>query len=92
MKKIIICTLCIIFLTTSLLGCNSSSNKTNPSENEESHEQTTLATNSKSQLEYECGKLAYDNLVASIDLCHMLSDSIYNAWIFAIYEADDYGP
>ena len=40
--------------------------------------------------QYACGKAAYDQLNVAADICVRVMDSVYNAWYFAIYSADDY--
>ena len=40
--------------------------------------------------QYGYGKSAYDSLVRSEKICTEMSDMIYEAWYFAIYNADEY--
>jgi hypothetical protein len=42
------------------------------------------------QKQYECGKSAYDSLTRSEDICVQMADVVYEAWYFAIYDAEDY--
>ena len=46
---------------------------------------------SKTKKQYECGKTAYDELLSAADICFTIGSTIYDAWYFAIYEADEYG-
>lgn len=89
MKKIIAGILCICLLTTALYGCNSSSDA-QPTESTLPTENITTTTISRTQLEYECGKKAYDELIIAADICENMASGIYEAWRFAIYDADDY--
>lgn len=81
MKRIISAIICCVLLTALLGGCDTTSNTTGG----------TSSGTDKTQAQYECGKKAYDELVKASDICEEMGDVIYNAWYFAIYEADDYG-
>lgn len=85
MKKWIIYSLCVCMLLLSLSSCNSQD-----AENSKQDSPTVEATLSKTQLEYECGKKAYDELVTASEICKAMGDGVYGAWYFAIFEADDY--
>lgn len=44
----------------------------------------------KTEAQFECGKETYDSLNTASDICVEMMTSIYNAWRFSIYDADEY--
>ena len=71
-------TICLV--SCSLLG-DSKGDNPSPSSNQETN---------KTQEQYDCGKIAYDELLKASKICENMGDAVYGAWYFAIYEADDY--
>ena len=53
-------------------------------------EVTADLAEAKSQAQFECGKKTDDSLNTAADICIEMMDSIYNGWVFATYDADDY--
>lgn len=78
MKKLITLSLCVALVLLSFVGCGSSSDNNAESEK----------TPDKTQVQYECGKSAYDELSKAAEICAKMGDAVYGAWYFAIYEAD----
>ena len=76
MKKLISLLLALV-LGLSLVACDT--------EEKDSKERT-----SPKEAEYKEANTAYCNLAESHELCVEVMDSLYGAWFFAIYKADDY--
>ena len=85
MKKLLAVILCVSCFLAAFASCNSQAPADSP--NNTVNETET----DKSVAQYNCGKIAYDELVYASDICTKMGDALYNAWYFAIYEADDYG-
>lgn len=48
------------------------------------------ASENKTEAQFECGKKTYDSLNNAADICIEMMTSVYNAWRFSIYDAEDY--
>ena len=81
MKRILAIVLSIL-IVMSTLGCVPASDTAS--------EGTVDPQKAKSEAQYACGKAAYEQLNTAADICIEMMDSIYDAWYFAIYDADDY--
>ncbi len=89
-KKILIIVVAIVvvaaLVVAILLGTSNGSNNGSALDNPNSN----VSNNNPKETEFENANKAYENLVSAHELCVDIMDSIYNAWFFAIYEADDY--
>lgn len=75
-KKIWAIILCVTIMVGVFTGCGNFNGKT--------------SEDSKTEAQFECGKKTYDSLNTASDVCVELMSSVYNAWKFSIYDADDY--
>ena len=82
MKKILAMILCM-FVLLSAVGCVGGGG-------DASTEPEVDPAKAKSEAQYACGKKAHEQLNAAADICIEMMDGIYEAWRFAIYDADDY--
>ncbi|MBP7212939.1 MAG: hypothetical protein KBA03_01770 [Anaerolineaceae bacterium] len=88
MKKTSMLLLCLVYIATVLYGCGSS-------EAELAAQAATAEAQAaaiKDQKAFDTAKEAYTALSNAADSTISVMDSIYNAWYFGIYDADDSSP
>lgn len=86
-RQVLAIVLCAIMMLGALTGCGKAKDDKNA---EETAAVTADPAEAKSQAQFECGKKTYDNLNTAADICIEMMDTIYDAWMFAIYDADEY--
>ena len=79
MKKTWAIVLCAIMLLGTLNGCNKSDGAASEGD----------SAQSKTEAQFECGKKTYEGLNTASELCIEMMSAVYNAWKFAIYDAED---
>lgn len=81
MKRLLAIIMCIL-ITVSTVACALTP--------ELASEPAVDPQKAKSEAQYACGKAAYEQLNIAADICVEMMDGIYEAWRFAILDADDY--
>ena len=90
MKKILL-SLLLLVLAFTFVACDTSTvPETTESDTKSESTETAQSDADAKEAEYEAADSAYKVLLEAHELCVDVMDSIYDAWFFAIYEADDY--
>ncbi len=93
-KKVLAGILALCLMISMLVACGTepvpSTNSGNQVQKSDSNAGNQKQKNSQKETEYKSAKEAYTKLAESHELCVEVMASIYDAWYFSIYKAEDY--